>query len=72
VAGDFTNWKPIAMHRAPNGVWYVDLKIPAGQYRYSFRENGRAWRAPDGVATVDDDFGGKSAWLTVSPSNTAR
>jgi hypothetical protein len=71
VEGDFTNWKPIATHRAPNGVWYVDLRIPAGQYRYAFRVDGTEWRLPEGAPVVDDDFGGKSAWLVVSaPSGT--
>src|SRR4029077_4277382 len=65
VAGDFTNWKAIATHHAPNGVWYVDLRIPAGQYRYAFRVDGTEWRIPDGATAVDDDFGGKSAWLVV-------
>ncbi len=67
IAGDFTNWKPIATHRAPNGVWYVDLKIPPGQYRYACRNDGGPWRAPVGAPTVDDDFGGKAAWLVVAP-----
>jgi hypothetical protein len=73
VSGDFTNWKPIMMRQASNGVWYLDLKISPGQYRYAFREDGREWRVPEGVATVDDGFGGKSAWLIVSaPGTTAR
>jgi hypothetical protein len=46
-------------------VWYADLKIPPGQYRYAFRVNGIEWRVPDGATAVKDDFGGKSAWLTV-------
>jgi len=66
VAGDFTNWQPIAARRADNGVWYVDLRIPAGRYRYAFRENGTRWIVPTGVETVDDGFGGTSAWLVVS------
>ena len=71
VAGDFTNWKPIATQRAPNGVWYADLRIPAGQYRYAFRINGNEWRVPEGATAVDDDLGGKSALLVVSaPSST--
>jgi hypothetical protein len=71
VEGDFTNWKPIATHRTPNGVWYVDLRIPAGQYRYAFRVDGNEWRLPEGVAVVDDDFGGKTAWLVVSAPSMA-
>ena len=74
VLGDFTNWHPIAAHRAANGVWYVDLRIPAGQYRYSFHIDGTTWAIPEGAAQADDDFGGKSAWLIVSdtPRTTAR
>lgn len=74
VLGDFTNWHPIAAHRAENGVWYVDLRIPPGQYRYSFRVDGTTWAIPEGAAKADDDFGGTSAWLIVSdtPRTTAR
>jgi Glycogen recognition site of AMP-activated protein kinase len=72
VAGDFTNWKAIATHRAPNGVWYADLRIPAGQYRYAFRVDESEWRIPEGATAVDDDLGGRSAWLVVSaPSGTS-
>jgi hypothetical protein len=66
LAGDFNKWKSIAATRADNGVWYVDLDLPPGEYRYAFRVNGKEWRVPEGVAAVDDEFGGKSAWLTVS------
>jgi hypothetical protein len=74
VAGDFSNWKPIAAARARNGVWFVDLRIPPGQYRYAFRVDGTTWAVPDGAATVNDGFGGKSAWLIVSetPNSSAR
>jgi hypothetical protein len=52
--------------RADNGVWYADLNLPPGEYRYAFRIDGKEWRVPEGVAAADDEFGGKSAWLTVS------
>lgn len=65
VAGDFTDWKFVAATRAANGVWYADLRIPPGQYRYAFRIDGTEWRVPDGATAVDDGFGGKSAWITV-------
>jgi 1,4-alpha-glucan branching enzyme len=66
LAGDFNKWQPVAATRAGNGVWYVDLPLPPGEYRYAFRINGKEWRVPEGVAAADDDFGGKAAWLTVS------
>jgi hypothetical protein len=72
VAGDWNGWKPTALRRSRNGVWYADLAIPPGTYRYGFRIDGRHWQVPKGVAAVDDGFGGKSAWLTVSgPERTA-
>ncbi len=66
IAGDFTNWKAIAAKRASNGVWFADLRIPPGQYRYAFRVDGSAWQVPEGATVVDDDLGGKSAVLVVS------
>jgi hypothetical protein len=72
IAGDFNEWTPSAATRADNGVWYADLRIPPGQYRYAFRVNGSEWRVPDGATAVDDGFGGKSAWVTVSQPPRSR
>ena len=68
VAGDWNRWQPVPLRRAENGVWYTDLEIPPGEYRYAFRVDGRTWEVPKGVAAVDDGFGGKSAWLSVPGS----
>lgn len=65
IGGDFNKWQLSPAIRAPNGVWYVDLALPPGEYRYAFRIDGREWRVPEGVAAADDEFGGKTAWLTV-------
>lgn len=65
LAGDFNRWQFASTTRAANGVWYVDLALPPGEYRYAFRIDGKDWRVPEGVAAADDEFGGKSAWLTV-------
>ena len=72
VAGDWNAWRPVGLARAANGVWYVDLAIPPGVYRYAFKVDDTRWEVPKGVAAVNDGFGGKSAWLTVSgPRQTA-
>lgn len=71
VAGDWNRWTPVRLTRGSNGVWYVDVKIDPGEYRYAFRVNGSAWRVPDGVAAVDDGFGGRSAWLSVREAGPA-
>lgn len=65
VAGDWNEWRPIALLRSADGVWYADLSIPPGEYRYAFRIDGREWEVPNGVATVHDGFGGRSARLSV-------
>ena len=65
LAGDWNDWQPVAAQRAANGVWYADLALPPGEYRYSFRINGTEWRVPIETAAVNDGFGGKSAYVTV-------
>ena len=67
VAGDFNEWTPVPATRAARGggVWYADLCIAPGQYRYAFRVNGKEWRVPRGATAVNDGYGGKSAWLIV-------
>ena len=65
VAGDWSQWRPQALQRSANGVWYVDVAIAPGAYRYAFRIDGKSWEVPRGMAAVDDGFGGKTAWLTV-------
>lgn len=70
VAGDWNGWRPVEAHPSTNGVWYVDLTIPQGTWRYAFRIDRREWRVPDGSAATDDGFGGKSAWLTVGPASS--
>jgi hypothetical protein len=66
VAGDFNEWMPTRTTRAANGMWYADLRIAPGQYRYAFRIDGSEWRVPRGATAVNDGFGGTSAWLVVT------
>jgi len=65
IAGDWNQWKPEPARRAANGVWYADLRLPPGEYRYAFRIDGMRWEVPDETQAADDGFGGRSAWLTV-------
>ncbi|MDP1890315.1 MAG: hypothetical protein Q8K55_05435, partial [Gemmatimonadaceae bacterium] len=71
LAGDWNDWKPVPARRAANGVWYADVALAPGEYRYAFRVDGGAWRVPEGAVTSDDGFGGKSAYVTVATA-TAR
>ena len=65
VAGDWNSWTPTAVARAPDGTWYADIRLAAGQHAYAFKLDGKRWTVPDGVASVDDGFGGRSALVTV-------
>jgi hypothetical protein len=67
LAGDWNEWALLAATRARNGVWYVDVSLPPGEYRYAFRVDGTEWRVPDGAVATSDGFGGKSAYVTVRP-----
>lgn len=68
VAGDWNSWRALPAQRALNGVWYVDLELPPGRYRYAFRVDGSTWTVPEGAPAEDDGLGGKTAWLTVRPA----
>lgn len=65
IAGDWNQWQEVVTARANNGVWYVDVPLVAGEYRYAFRVDGE-WRVPEGAARIDDGFGGMSALVIVS------
>ena len=69
LAGDFNQWHLLPASRGANGVWYADIRIPPGQYRYAFRVNGKEWRVPRGATVTEDGFGGKSALLSVEGNN---
>jgi hypothetical protein len=70
VAGDWDAWALTPATRATNGVWYVDLRLQAGEYRYAFLVDGREWRVPEGVVAVDDGFGSKAAYVTVRTADS--
>lgn len=65
VAGDWSEWRAVPARRAADGVWYVDLALEPGRYRYAFRVDGSTWTVPEGASAEDDGLGGRTAWLTV-------
>ena len=58
LTGDFTAWKPVALHRASGDWWEVTLPITPGTHQVNVRVNGERWVAPPGATVVDDDFAG--------------
>ncbi len=65
VAGDFSDWQPVPMHR--NGSrWEVTLQLSPGLYHYAFRTPDGGWFVPEDVpGRRDDGMGGWVATLVV-------
>lgn len=68
VAGDFTNWSPIALESANGGLWTVTLPIKQGKYQMNLRLDGGKWLAPPGLLPMLDEFGGSVGLLVVDPN----
>jgi hypothetical protein len=58
VAGDFTDWQPLALSRAADGLWEIVLPIASGVHRIGVRIDGAAWIVPAGATRAPDDYGG--------------
>jgi hypothetical protein len=65
IAGDFSNWEPVPMHR--HGLeWRYTADLSPGVYRYAFRDRDGTWFVPAGVPQrVDDGMSGWNAILVV-------
>lgn len=67
VAGDFSEWDPVALSREIVGgqqVWTGLIPVTRGEHRYMFVRDGEEW-ITDPLASVqrDDGFGNKNAVL---------
>jgi len=65
VAGDFTDWQPVALRRAGEDMWESVLRIPSGVHRVNVRIDGGSWTAPAGTARAEDEFGGEVGIVAV-------
>jgi len=68
IAGDFTDWKPVALERLHGGWWYQVLRVTPGVHRVQLRLDGGAWQSPPGLPRADDGPGGPSGTLVVLPA----
>jgi hypothetical protein len=57
LAGDFTDWRPVALAPTPGGGWRVVLPIMPGLHRLAVRVDGQAWQAPPGTRRLTSEFG---------------
>lgn len=72
VAGDFSDWDPVALVSRGGGTWGVRLHLRAGVHQIAVRADGGAWVAPAGLATITDEFGGVAGVLVVADSGDAK
>ena len=65
LMGDFTDWEPVALARAADGMWERRFSLAPGTYRFNVRRDGGAWEVPSGVTALPDDLGGEAGLLVV-------
>jgi hypothetical protein len=59
LAGDFTDWRPLALTPAGPGRWEAALHIAPGVHHINVRLDRGPWFAPGGTARATDDYGGE-------------
>lgn len=64
VATSATEWAPAPAVREGERFVYR-LTLPSGAHKVAVRVNGGSWRAPRGLAVVDDDFGGQAGVVVI-------
>jgi hypothetical protein len=64
VAGDFTDWTPMAME-ARGDAWRLDRTMSSGLHRIAIRIDGGEWMAPVNLPHATDDLGGVVGLITV-------
>lgn len=70
--GDWNDWTPVAARFAANGVWYADVPLRPGEYRYAFRVDEVEWRVPEQAVSAADGFGGRSAYVVVADTGNRK
>jgi hypothetical protein len=65
LVGDWTAWQPVPLERMPDGRWALRVRLTTGVHRFNLVVDGTRWIVPDGVAAVNDGFGGKTSLLVV-------
>ena len=65
LAGDFTDWKPVALRRWGEDSWRTLLPVAPGLHRLAIRTDGGEWHAPPGTRAIQSEFGGEVAEVVV-------
>lgn len=65
LMGDFTDWRPLVMHREADDHFTARIRLPAGSYRVNVRVDGGVWTAPPGTTPVADEYNGAAGLLVI-------
>lgn len=65
LAGDFTDWRPVALRRWGEDSWRALLPVPPGLHRLAIRIDGGEWQAPPGTRAIESEFGSEVAEVVV-------
>jgi hypothetical protein len=65
LAGDFTDWEPIALRPWGEDAWRTLLPVSPGLHRLAIRIDGGVWQAPPGTRAIRSEFGGEVAEVVV-------
>jgi 1,4-alpha-glucan branching enzyme len=65
LAGDVTNWEPLALTSTGDGWWVITISVPSGVHQVSFRLDHGRWLSPPGTLAVTDEFGGAAGMWEV-------
>ena len=65
LMGDFTDWRPLVMHREAEDHFTTRIRLPAGSYRINVRVDGGVWTAPPGTTPVADEYNGAAGLLVI-------
>ncbi|MEK8022620.1 MAG: alpha amylase N-terminal ig-like domain-containing protein [Candidatus Hydrogenedentota bacterium] len=75
VAGSFNGWNPSAAKLSDadgDGIWTVDVPLPAGKHQYKFVVNGIDWLVdPANPMKMEDGLGGSNSVVEVAVGGTA-
>ena len=66
IAGDFTEWSPVALSRAHGDTWSVSVPLAPGVYRLNVRVDDGEWTPPPGVSRTVDAYEGTVGVLIVN------
>jgi hypothetical protein len=65
LAGDFTDWAPVALDPTGSGIWVARLAIAPGLHQVQIRVDGGAWLVPPGLPAAQGEFAGEAGVLLI-------